>query len=204
MSFFSYALGCSPAHLRAAAPGQGRPGTPGVARASAGVPGRHRAPRAVLVRRRPPRELERLALGAGLSGRRRRGAGRTARPLHAGVGDQRLGGPPGQRGHHGAVAGVARGALRGRQRQQPRGRGEPGSGELPPLSRSDPRRAVLRGVPPRPCPCGSSSGRTRAGRCRCNSPRGRVPSSPPSVPRPAARPDGDPPAGPRRSRTIPT
>ena len=48
------------------------------------------------------------------------------------------------------------------------GRGRARGRELPPLPRADPRRAVLRGVPPRPAAVGSSSGPTPAGRCRCN------------------------------------
>ena len=99
------------------------------------------------------------------------GLGRPARPLHAGLDGQRLGAAPGQRRHHGALARVPAGALRGRRRAEPRRGGRARGGELPPLPGRDPVRAVLRGVPAGPAAVGPARARRRAGRCGCSSPR---------------------------------
>ena len=106
-------------------------------------------------------------MGPGHAGRRRARPRCPAGPLHAGLDGQRLGAAPGQRHHDGAVARVAAGPLRRRQRAEPRRGGRARGGELPLVSRRDPGRAVLRRLPPGPAACGPNSAPTPDGRWRC-------------------------------------
>ena len=64
---------------------------------------------------------------------------------------------------------------------EPRRRGRARGGELPPLPRRDPRRAVLRRVPPGPAAVGPARTRRRPAAAGAASPRLPAPSSPPSA-----------------------
>ena len=117
MSSFSYVLGALVLVLVLLRQVRVRPGAAGVPAPPPGGPRASSASsRCSSYAGEPPRLLLGLGLGARHPAGRRTGPRRAARPVHAGLGRQRMGGAPGQRRHHGAVARVAAGALRRRRR----------------------------------------------------------------------------------------